>query len=155
MTELKKVVIVPRPGFREGIRFRFAGQQVAPMSADEHAQFLEGEFEPAPITEPVDIELEVPPLNFALIRRLTPQLEMLTASVNPDNFGTVIDLLAEALARNYRGIPRWLIEQTLDVANMPELVQAFMDVSGLKRKEQIDAKKATPAPSIGISSTAS
>jgi hypothetical protein len=150
---LKNVVIARRPGFREGLTFRFAGQLMEPMSAKQLKLYADGEFEPEPVTEPIDMELEVPPLNFAMLKLLKPQIELLSANPDPSQLGVFIEVLALALTRNYRGVPRWLIEQSLDVANMPELTQAFMDVSGLKRKEREDAKKAMASPSTGMGST--
>jgi len=63
--------------------------------------------------------------------------------------GTILKAMKYSLARNYRGVPDWLIEQTLDLANMADIMPSIMDVSGLRRKE-IEAGKAQAAmPSTG------
>jgi hypothetical protein len=127
---LSKVTIVPRQAQREGITFRFAGQQ-----EDENG---------VPLSEFVDIELVVPPLNLDALRLLEGRLHSLEADPSVKSMKTMVDAIGHALRRNYSGVPVWLIEQTLDVANMPELTRAFMDVGGLKRKE-IEAGKAKAA----------
>ncbi len=144
---LKPVVIARKPGFRDGIPFKFGGQQMKPMTARQHELYVNGEFEPEPLTEAVERELEVPPLNFAQLKELRAQLERMNATPDMASFEALVEILAAALSRNYRGVPRWLIEQSIDVGNMAEITQAVMDVSGLKRKEHLAAKKAMAAAS--------
>lgn len=140
---LTKVTIEARPAVREGIAFIFAGQ-------DEDS---EGE----PLSEFVKIELIVPPLNFDSLKALGDRLKQLGATdPDVDQLAIVVDAIGFALKRNYRGVPRWLIQQSIDVGNMEALTKAFMDVSGLIRKE-IEAGKAMAAAassSIGTGSTA-
>lgn len=152
MTSLKTLVIARRPGFREGVTFRFAGQLFEAMTTEQREQFGNGEFEPEPVTEVIDMELEVPPLNFAQLKELRPQLDRISTNPDMESFRSLIEVLSFALARNYRGVPRWLIEQSIDVANMAELTQAVMDVSGLKRKEQLEEKKAMAAAKLTANS---
>lgn len=151
---LRKVIIARRPGFRAGISFRFAGQQLELMTEKDAEALRAGDFEPEPVSEPVDVDLIVPPLNFSQLQEMKSHINMLNA--NPDllSFAALVEILRAALSRNYRGVPRWLIEQTIDVGNMADLVQAVMDVSGMKRKEIEEAKKAMAANSAGTTSTA-
>lgn len=127
---LTKVAIVSKPVQREGIAFRFFGQQV-----DENGE---------PLSDFVDIELTVPPLNLDSLRFMESRLKTLQTDPNVESMNTMVEAIDHALKRNYSGVPRWLIEQSLDVGNMPDLTQAFMDVGGLKRKE-IETGKATAA----------
>jgi hypothetical protein len=143
---LKFVNIVRRPGFVPGISFTFKGQQMTPMTVSESEAFAEGEFEPEPLSEFVEIDLTIPPLSFALMREHKDQLERVTGNTDVWSFEALVTMVLYALSRNYRGVPRWLVEQSLDISNMPEFTQAFMDVSGLKRKEA-EAKKAMAAAS--------
>ena len=139
---LSKVTIIPRQVLREGITFRFFGQE----------EDTNGD----PLSEFVDIELVLPPLNLDSMRLMSDRLSKLGAAADLESMTTMVDAISAALKRNYRGVPRWLIQQTLDVANMPDLTRAFMDVAGMRRKE-IEAGKAAAAvqsPSIGTASTA-
>lgn len=140
---LSKVTITEKEVTREGIAFLFTGQE----------EDANGD----PVSEFVSIELVVPPLNLDSLRIMQPKLQKLQTDPDVESMNTMVDAIAHALKRNYRGIPRWLIEQTLDIGNMPALTQAFMDIGGLKRKE-IEAGKATAAaknPPTGMPSTAS
>jgi hypothetical protein len=128
MQELKKIVIEPKPHIREGITFRFAGEE---LDADGNA-----------LSEFIDIELVVPPLNLDSFKALGADLATLTFTA--DSGDKAVNALMHALARNYRGVPRWLIGQSVDLGNMTEIMQAFMDVSGLHRKE-VEEKKAMAA----------
>jgi hypothetical protein len=138
---LTKVTITEREALREGIEFRFIGQQ---EDADGN-----------PLSEFVNTMLVVPPLNLDSLKAMGDRLKTLQTRPDLESMQTMVDAIERALKRNYRGVPRWLIEQTIDVANIPDLTQAFMDLGGLKRKE-IEAGKAKAAADLqtGTQSTA-
>lgn len=141
------VDIQARRTLRQGITVTFRG------SAPDETGDPNGEF--------VEIDLVVPPLNFDALEALQERLQTLTLQPSADSMKTLVDALIRALIRNYTGVPRWLITQTIDVANMADMIVALMDVSGLKRKEVEDAKKAMMAPPMtgtetpGLTSTVS
>lgn len=134
---MEPVKIEPYRTLREGITFAFRG--------------CEPDAEGAPAGEFIEIELVVPPLNLDSLKALGAKL-LTYKGVGLDDLDTVRLSLAHALRRNYRGVPDWLIGQTLDIGNMQELFVALMDVSGLKRKE-IEAGKAKAAAAVTESST--
>jgi len=129
------------PAFREGIVFRFSG--------------CEPDAEGEPIGAFVQVDLELPPLNLGALERLQDKLSKV-GPMDLQSMQTILEAIRLALRRNYRGVPLWLIEQTLDLANMQDMMGALMDISGLKRKE-IEAGKALAAiknsESTGASST--
>lgn len=135
-----EIVIKPLPVLREGIEFRFTGAQ-----RDEDGE---------PVGQFIDINLVVPPLNFNSLRGLQQKIKSFSESGedNTASMETLCECLLHALRRNYRGVPRWLIEQSVDVANFAELMMALMDVSGLKRK-QVEAEKKAQAEAARIQST--
>lgn len=129
--ELRKIEIAVKPHVREGIAFTFSGEE---LDADKQ-----------PISEFVAIELIVPPLNLDSLRELGPRLSTMQTDGDEKGFATMLDAMASALKRNYRGVPRWLLEQSIDVANMAEFTQAFMDTNGLRRKAVEEGKAAAVA----------
>lgn len=134
------IKIEPLRTLRAGIPEQFRG-----CVPDEHGD---------PVGELVDIELIVPPLNFQSLQALGPKLAALNVNPSAASMETVVVAIEQALRRNYRGVPRWLIEQTIDAGNMAELMQSLMDVSGMRRKE-LEAGKAKAAEAqIGTGSTA-
>lgn len=126
-----------RQTIRQGIEITFRGCE--PDTNGEPS----GEF--------IEIELVVPPLNFDALESLEEKLQTLTSQPTKSSMSTLVDALIRALMRNYTGVPRWLITQTIDVANMSDMMVALMDVSGLKRKEIEDAKKAVAVPPMNDS----
>jgi len=126
-----------RQTIRQGIEITFRGCE--PDANGEPS----GEF--------IEIEPVVPPLNFDALESLEEKLQTLTSQPTKSSMSTLVDALIRALMRNYTGVPRWLITQTIDVANMSDMMVALMDVSGLKRKEIEDAKKAVAVPPMNDS----
>jgi hypothetical protein len=100
--------IVPVEHQREGRAFTFTGQE--PDDSGE------------PIGEPMSVECIVPPLNFYGLRRLEAREKVHGTKTNEDQ---LVDAIEEALKRNYRGVPRWLIEQTVDIGNMADFNRAL------------------------------
>jgi hypothetical protein len=96
----------------------------------------------------------VPPLNFRSLQALQARLDKFTGGVDADSINVVIDATYEALKRNYPEFDKDSLHDLLDVANMGEVMEAVMDVSGLKRKaHEAEVKEASANPSIGPSST--
>jgi hypothetical protein len=133
--------IVPRRTLREGIELRFRGVPMNQAGEDTGDELI-------------DVALVVPPLNLGSLRKLKARLDSFGQAAGTEDMETLCEAVLQALTRNYSGVPRWLVEQTIDVANMPELMTAVMDVSGMRRKE-IEAGKAKAADaSIGTISIA-
>lgn len=82
----------------------------------------------------------VPPLNLAALEQLQEQLARFSGGLDADSVALVLDATTAALRRNYPDITREQVADMLDVANMAEVMEAVMDVSGLKRQ----AQEATP-----------
>lgn len=104
--------------------------------------------------EAVDVTLVVPPLNFDALQPLDADLKEMGAKSPADLLATVRNVMKQALRRNYRNVPDWLINQSIDFDNLQEALSLVTDVSGLKRRE-IDQGKATAAMNgAGTESTA-
>jgi hypothetical protein len=99
----------------------------------------------------------VPPMNFRTLQALQARLETFTGGTDSASIDLVIDCLHGALARNYPALTREACIDMLDLENMEAVMEAVMDVSGLRRKAQeaaAAAKEATDSPpSTGLSST--
>lgn len=78
----------------------------------------------------------VPPLNLAALEQLQEQLARFSGGLDADSVALVLDATTAALRRNYPDITREQVAEMVDVANMAEVMEAVMDVSGLKRKAQ-------------------
>jgi hypothetical protein len=129
---LEQIGIRPLRPLRAGVDYRF----IATVPA-EHGGKLAG--------ETVEIELVIPPLNLSGLQLFDKKFR----EAKTDLVGQMRELLETldyCLARNYTGVPRWLLEQAIDLGNFQELLQIVMDVSGVKRKEH-EEKKAKAATS--------
>lgn len=82
----------------------------------------------------------VPPLNLAALEQLQDRLARFSGGLDADSVALVLDATTAALRRNYPDITREQVADMLDVANMATVMEAVMDVSGLKRQ----AQEATP-----------
>jgi hypothetical protein len=58
---------------------------------------------------------------------------------------TAIDIAHSSLRRNYPDMTREQVRDLIDIANMDRVIEACMDVSGLKRKELEEAQAAAGA----------
>jgi hypothetical protein len=76
----------------------------------------------------------VPPLNLGTLERLQERLASFTGGIDQDSVSTVLDAAHSALVRNYPELTRDQVAEVVDVANMAEVMEAVMDVSGLRRK---------------------
>lgn len=104
-----------------------------------------------------DEVLVVPPLNFRSLQELQARLVEFKAGVDPESVNVVVDAAHHALKRNYPDMTRENVIDLLDLENMLQVMEAVMDVSGMKRKEA-EAKSAegeSTDPSTGPSSTPS
>lgn len=134
---MTEVNIVPYDTFDDGIEFKFRG-----IEPDENGEPVEG-------AQMINIKLIVPPLNLQNLKRVQKFVslsmkQMKENALGPEGLISMAEILAPALSQNYRGVPRWLVEQSIKVDNLDQIFQAVMDLSGLKRKE-IEEKKALAA----------
>jgi hypothetical protein len=97
-------------------------------------------------------DLVVPPLNFRALQQFQERLVGFSGGVDPQSVALVLDVVEASLQRNYTDITREWLEEVLDVGNMQEVMEACMDVSGLKRKAQ-EQEASSGDPSTGPSST--
>ena len=94
-----------------------------------------------PVGEHVELEVVVPPPNFYMLKQIqakqAARTEPASAAQTQDD---IIDMIWTCLKRNYRGIPKWLIEQSLDAALLSKLNAKMREMSGID-----EAKKANGA----------
>lgn len=77
----------------------------------------------------------VPPIALGALEQLQERIASFTGDVTDlKQVATVIDAAHSALKRNYPELSRDQVADMVDVANMAEVFEAVMDVSGLKRK---------------------
>ncbi|MFK7088684.1 hypothetical protein AAFM71_07690 [Chromobacterium violaceum] len=76
----------------------------------------------------------VPPLNLGALEQLQERLANFSGGIDAASVGTVLDAAHAALVRNYPDLTRERVAELIDVANMGEVMEAVMDVSGLKRQ---------------------
>lgn len=99
-----------------------------------------------------DRDLVVPPLNFRAMQQLLPRIEKFTGGIDTESLDLVVDAAHAALTRNYPDLTRDDVIDMLDLDNMGQVMDAVMDVSGLRRKTQ-EAKAADADPLTGTGST--
>ncbi len=99
-----------------------------------------------------DRDFVVPPLNFRSLQALQARLANFSGGTDPESIQLVADAALAALQRNYPSMTAEELSDLLDLANMQSVMEAVMDVSGLKRKE-IEAQGGTSNPSSGTTST--
>lgn len=85
----------------------------------------------------------IPPLNLSALEAMQDKLEAFEGGTDGKSITTVIDATLSALKRNYPEMTRDQVADMLDVGNMQDVMQAVMDVSGLKRKA-LEAGEAKP-----------
>lgn len=99
-----------------------------------------------------DGALVIPPLSLGDLELLQDRLaELQVGSADAKSVGTTIDATWAALKRNYPDFTRAQVADMIDLENMVEVLEAVMDVSGLKRKALEAAKKAESAASSSSS----
>lgn len=96
----------------------------------------------------------VPPVALGTLEAMQDRIEAFTGGLDKKSVTTVIDCLYASLKRNYPDLTRDDAAELVDVGNMGDVMQAVMDVSGLRRKkiEEEQAGNLVP-PSTGGSST--
>lgn len=85
----------------------------------------------------------VPPLPLGALEDLQDGLENFTGGTDIKSIKTVIDTLHAALLRNYPDLTREQVRGMVGLESMVEVMQAVMDISGLRRKE-IEAGEPEP-----------
>jgi hypothetical protein len=88
----------------------------------------------------------MPPLALNAVKQLRPRLDAFKGTDGDEDIDTVIDAAYAALRRNYPDISRDEVGDMVDLGNMQEVMEACMDVSGLKRK-QLEAGELKPGKS--------
>lgn len=77
----------------------------------------------------------VPPLSLGALEQLQERLNAFNGDIaDPDQVRTVIDSAHAALRRNYPDMTRIDVADAIGLENMLEVMEAVMDVSGMKRK---------------------
>lgn len=116
------------PGAREGFEMTFRG----------HVPNAEGE----PDGEFVQAVLIVPPLNFHSMRRIQARQKARSAASTPEEIQEdAIETIWMSLKRNYKGVPRWLVEQSLDGPLLVKFSAKMREMAGI-----VQEKKAETAP---------
>jgi hypothetical protein len=90
----------------------------------------------------------VPPLTLGQLRRLMPkvrQLSAISATMDEDHIGTLVEIVAAALQRNYPEITTQAVEEMLDLGNAASVLSAVLSGSGLKSRETASGEPAAVA----------
>lgn len=77
----------------------------------------------------------MPPLSLNAVKQLMPRLEKFKAGVDEESIETLAVVAHASLVRNYPGITVDWVADNVDLGNMQDIMDACMDVSGLKRKQ--------------------
>lgn len=77
-------------------------------------------------------EYIVPPLSLGAVELLSERLDSFTGKLA--DAPVVVDALFAALKRNYPDITRPQVAELVDVGSMLDVIEAVMDVGGMKRK---------------------
>jgi hypothetical protein len=89
-----------------------------------------------------DQDITVPPMNLKALKKATPLLAKLREfdatknDVPPsDVMDALLQLVEMALSRNYKNVSAELLEEVVDMNNLPLLIEATMNSSGLRRTQ--------------------
>jgi hypothetical protein len=90
----------------------------------------------------------IPPLSLGALQRLQDKLSSLNdrTALDPVAMGVVVEALHAALARNYPDMTSADVAELVDVSQIGDVMSAVLDVSGLQRKAQADAKNLAAQP---------
>jgi hypothetical protein len=87
----------------------------------------------------------VPPLSLGALEQLQESLSSFSGDVTDKaQVATAIDAAHAALRRNYPAMTREEVAEAIGLDNMVDVMEAVMDVSGLKRKQLEAAEGAGP-----------
>lgn len=75
----------------------------------------------------------VPPLSLGALEELQERIQAFDGTLAAA--GTVVDCAHRALRRNYPDLTRDQVADMIDVGDFQDVMEAVMDVGGLKRKE--------------------
>jgi hypothetical protein len=88
-------------------------------------------------------DLIMPPLSLGALEQLGESLATYNGDVRDKaQVAVVIDVAHSALKRNYPDMTREQVAEKIGLENMQDVMEAAMDVSGLKRKEREAAEAA-------------
>lgn len=79
-------------------------------------------------------EYVIAPLLLGALEDMQESISSVGDGLDPDTIRTMIDTAHSSLLRNYPDMTREDVRQLLDVANMADVFEACMDMSGMKRK---------------------
>lgn len=83
----------------------------------------------------------VPPLTLGQLRRLLPKVRQMTdvvgATMGEEQIGTVAEIVAAALSRNYPDVTEDVVLDVLDLGNAQDVLRAVLTGSGLKPGEAV------------------
>ncbi len=90
----------------------------------------------------------IPPLSLGALQRLQNKLASFSerTALDPVSMGVVVEALHAALARNYPDLTEGEVSELVDVSQIGDVMAAVLDVSGLKRKAQAEAKNQAAQP---------
>lgn len=91
----------------------------------------------------------VPPLALGALEMLLPKINAFNTTdgggLNLDDVRVVVDAAHAAISRNYPDVTREQLAQDIGLENMYDVMQAVMDVSGLRRKQMEKEKEKAAA----------
>ena len=90
-------------------------------------------------------EFIIPPITLGALVQLQGGLEQISTTnfISKESVETILCAALSALNRNYPEVTRADLENWIDVANIKDVFDAVVDVSGLRRKAH-EAGKTTP-----------
>lgn len=92
-----------------------------------------------------NVSYVVPPLPLGALEVFQDRMSTFTGGMDPESIRFTIDVAHASLKRNYPDLTRDDVAELIDVGNMQEILDAVLDVSGLKRKAA-EAAAAGKAP---------
>ncbi|WP_310613735.1 hypothetical protein [Limnohabitans sp.] len=90
----------------------------------------------------------IPPLTLGALQRLQHKLSELSAmsALDPQAISIITEATHVALLRNYPNMTVDELSELLDVSQLGDVLSALLDVSGLQRKAQAEAKNQVAQP---------
>lgn len=87
-----------------------------------------------------DAEFEIPSLSLGQIKRLSGEVALMSrlqpnSPMTPELMETFITVVHAAMSRNYPDVGREWLEDNIDLANVMDVVNAVMNVSGFIRNK--------------------